>query len=65
VVDIIEVIIDSPTPGQYCGKVKDREFIQLQLSPIWVQLKLPAIDAVNEDISDLELFVKKKELPYD
>jgi len=44
VVDIIEVLTDSPTPRQYWGKVKDREFIQLELSPIWVQLKLLSKD---------------------
>ena len=40
VVNIIEVLTDSPTPRQYWGKVKDREFTKYQLSPIWVQLKL-------------------------
>jgi hypothetical protein len=40
VVDIIEVLTGSPTPRQYWGKLKDREFTKLQLSPIWVQLKL-------------------------
>ena len=44
VVDMVEVLTDSPTPRQYWGKVKDREFIALQLSPIWVQLKMPAED---------------------
>ncbi|MBU0470965.1 MAG: Bro-N domain-containing protein [Nanoarchaeota archaeon] len=44
VVDIVQVLTDSPTPRQYWGKVKDREFIQLELSPIWVQLKMPAED---------------------
>jgi len=44
VVDIVEILTDSPTPRQYWGKVKDREFIQLELSPIWVQLKMPAED---------------------
>ncbi len=44
VVDIVEVLTDSPTPRQYWGKVKDREFIALELSPIWVQLKLSAED---------------------
>jgi len=44
VVDIIEVLTDSPTPRQYWGKVKDREFKQLQLSPIWVQLRLISKD---------------------
>ena len=44
VVDVVQVLTDSPTPRQYWGKVKDREFIQLELSPIWVQLKMPAED---------------------
>src|SRR3989338_7951063 len=44
VVDIVEVLTDSPTPRQYWGKVKDREFIALELSTIWVQLKMPAED---------------------
>ena len=44
VVDIIEVLTESPTPRQYWGKVKDREFTKLQLSPIWVRLKLIATD---------------------
>ena len=44
VVDIIEVLTDSPTPRQYWGKLKDREFTKLQLYPIWVQLKLEAKD---------------------
>ena len=44
VVDVIEALTDSPTPRQYWGKVKDREFIALELSPIWVQLKLLAED---------------------
>lgn len=44
VVDIIKILTDSPTPRQYWGKIKDREFTQLELSPIWVQLKLPAED---------------------
>jgi DNA-damage-inducible protein D len=44
VVDIIEVLTDSPTPRQYWGKVKDREFTKFQLSPIWVRLKLKATD---------------------
>jgi len=44
VVDVIAVLTDSPTPRQYWGKIKQREFIDLQLSPIWVQLKLEAND---------------------
>ncbi|MBU4456169.1 MAG: hypothetical protein KKA65_01585, partial [Nanoarchaeota archaeon] len=37
VVDIVQVLTESPTPRQYWGKIKDREFLQLELSPIWVQ----------------------------
>jgi len=44
VVDIIEILTWSPTPRQYWWKVKDREFVKLQLSPIWVQLKMEASD---------------------
>lgn len=44
VIDIIEALTESPTPRQYWGKVKDREFTGLELSPIWVQLKLEAHD---------------------
>ena len=44
VVDIVAVLTDSPTPRQYWSKIKDREFTALQLSPIWVQLKLVAED---------------------
>ena len=44
VIDIVEVLTDSPTPRQYWGKVKDREFFKLELSPIWVRLKLTATD---------------------
>jgi DNA-damage-inducible protein D len=44
VVDVVQALTDSPTPRQYWGKVKEREFEQLQLSPIWVQLKLLSAD---------------------
>ena len=44
IVDIVEVLTDSPTSRQYWGKVKEREFKQLQLSPIWIQLKLESSD---------------------
>ena len=36
------------------------KLVKLQLSPIWVRLKLTAIDAHNEDIRDLELFEEKE-----
>src|SRR3989344_7328584 len=44
VVDRVAALTDSPTPRQYWGKIKDREFVKLELSPIWVQLKLESAD---------------------
>ncbi|MDI6735264.1 MAG: BRO family protein [bacterium] len=44
VVDVMEALTDSPTPRQYWGKVKQREFIDIELSPIWIQLKLESPD---------------------
>ena len=44
VVDIVEVLTDSPHPRKYWEKVKKREFLDIQLSPIWGQLKLKASD---------------------
>jgi len=44
IIDIVAALTDSPTPRQYWGKVKDREFVNLELSPIWVQLKLTSAD---------------------
>lgn len=51
VVDIIGALTDSPTPRQYWEKVKQREFIEIQLSPIWGQLKLVAADG-KERLTD-------------
>ena len=45
VVDVIEVLTDSPTPGTYWEKLKKRDLSQL--SPIWGKLKLPAKDGRN------------------
>lgn len=44
VADIIEALTESPYPRQYWEKVKQREFIEIQLSPIWLQLKIESID---------------------
>lgn len=44
VVDVIGILADTPNAKQYWNKIKDREFIQIQLSPIWLQLKLPSSD---------------------
>ena len=49
VIDVVAALTDSPTPRQYWGKVKDREFVKLGLSPIWVQLKLKALDGKYYD----------------
>jgi len=49
VVDIVEALTESPTPRQYWGKLKQREFIELQLYPIWVQLKLESSDGKKYD----------------
>ena len=44
IVDIVGVLTGSPEPRKYWNKVKTREFTDLQLSPLWRQLKLPAAD---------------------
>jgi len=49
IIDIVAALTDSPTPRQYWGKVKDREFAKLELSPIWVQLKLTSADGKKYD----------------
>ena len=49
IIDIVAALTDSPTPRQYWGKVKDREFVKLELSPIWVQLKLISADGKKYD----------------
>ncbi len=56
IIDVVEALTDSPTPRQYWGKVKQREFIDQQLSPIWVQLKLMASDGkmYETDCADTE-----------
>ena len=56
VVDVVEVLSESPTPRQYWGKIKIREFEEIQLSPIWVQLKLRAEDGKmrETDCADTE-----------
>jgi len=59
VVDIVQALTESPTPRQYWGKIKDREFKQHHLSPIWVQLKLPSVDGKTRVINSL---LKKNKL---
>ena len=56
VVDVVAALTDSPTSRQYWGKIKDREFAKLELSPIWVQLKLESVDGkkYETDCADTE-----------
>ena len=49
VIDIVKALTESPTPRQYWGKIKDRAFKSLELSPIWVRLKLPAENKTKSD----------------
>ena len=56
VVDIAGVLAESPYPRQYWEKIKQREFIDIQLSPIWLQLKLESSDGkkYNTDCVNLK-----------
>ena len=44
VVDVVEVLTDSPNPRQYWRKMKDRDLKEYELYPFWVQLKLASSD---------------------
>lgn len=44
IVDVVEVLTDSPNPRQYWRKMKDRDLKEFETYPIWVQLKLSAPD---------------------
>ncbi len=44
VIDVVEVLTDSPTPRQYWRKMKDRDLKEYESYPFWVQLKLPSSD---------------------
>ena len=44
IIDIVEVLAESPSPKTYWAKIKKREFEQLELFPIWEQLKMLAED---------------------
>ena len=60
VVDVVAVLTESPTPRQYWGKIKDREFEKLQLSPIWVQLKMQSSDGkfYNTDAANVKALLR-------
>jgi len=60
VVDVVAILTESPTPRQYWGKIKDREFTKLQLSPIWVQLKMKSSDGkfYNTDAANVKSLLR-------
>jgi DNA-damage-inducible protein D len=60
VVDVVEVLTGSSTPRQYWSKVKQREFTDLQLSPVWVQLKLESSDGkkYETDCANIESMLR-------
>ena len=60
VIDVVAVLTESPTPRQYWGKIKDREFKKLQLSPIWIQLKMQSSDGkfYNTDAANIKALLR-------
>ena len=60
VVDVVAILTESPTPRQYWGKIKDREFTKLQLSPIWVQRKMKSSDGkfYNTDAANVKSLLR-------
>lgn len=47
IIDIIQVLIESPIPRTYWSKQKAKMKKEGQLNPIWVQLKMPSSDGKN------------------
>lgn len=47
IVDIIEVLTESPLPRQYWNKVKKNLITESQSYPFWIQLKLTSNDGKN------------------
>lgn len=43
-VDVVGVLTESPSPRKYWLKIKQREFLDIQLSPIWRRFKMLAED---------------------
>ena len=48
VVDVVEILTESPNPRQYWRKMKDRDLKQYELYPNWVQLRLRSSEAEPE-----------------
>ena len=44
ILDVIQILTDSPQPKTYWAKMKDRDKALSELFPFWEQLKLPAED---------------------
>ena len=47
IVDVIEVLTDSPIARTYWSKLKAKIKKESELNPIWVQLKMPSADGKN------------------
>ena len=47
IVDIVEVLSDSPIARTYWSKIKAKIKVESELNPFWVQLKMPAADGKN------------------
>ena len=56
IVDVVEVLTDSPTPRQYWRKMKDRDLKAYESYPFWVQLKLTSVDGkrYNTDCANVK-----------
>lgn len=56
VVDVIAVLTDSPEPRKYWSKLKKKVFTDLELSPVWRQLKVISSDKkyYKTDCADTE-----------
>ena len=47
IVDVVEILTDSPLPRQYWNRVKKNLIAESQSYPFWIQLKLKASDNKN------------------
>jgi DNA-damage-inducible protein D len=47
IVDVIEVLTNSPIPRTYWSKLKARILVESELNPNWVQLKMMSADGKN------------------
>lgn len=47
IVDVVEILTESPSPRTYWSKLKAKILTESQLNPNWVQLKMPSADGKN------------------